>query len=59
MSGSGLTEAGAATHALGGSMVYFPSPIEFGIVLGVFGLGALALLLGLKYLPLRPVPESH
>ena len=58
-SGSGLTEAGAATHALGGSMVYFPSPIEFGIVLGVFGLGALALLLGLKYLPLRPVPESH
>ena len=59
VSGSGLTDAGAATQALGGSMVYFPSPIEFGIVLGVFGLGALALLLGLKYLPLRPVPESH
>ena len=29
-------------------MVYWPTPIEFGIVLGVVGLGALLLLLGLK-----------
>ena len=35
-------------------MVYWPAPIEFGIALGVVGLGALLLLLGLKFLPLRP-----
>ena len=35
-------------------MVYFPSMLEFGVVLGVFGLGALMLLLGLKFLPLKP-----
>ena len=40
-------------------MVYWPTPIEFGIVIGVIGLGALVLLLGLKYLPLKPTKESH
>ena len=38
-------------------MVYWPEPIEFGVAFGVVGLGALLLLLGLKYLPLRPVEE--
>lgn len=38
-------------------MVYWPTPLEFGVVVGVVGLGALILLLGLKYLPLRSV--SH
>ena len=40
-------------------MVYWPTPIEFGVALGVFGLGALILLLGLKFLPLRPAENSH
>ena len=40
-------------------MVYWPTSIEFGIALGVFGLGALILLLGLKFLPLKPAENSH
>ncbi|WP_139652123.1 NrfD/PsrC family molybdoenzyme membrane anchor subunit [Raoultibacter phocaeensis] len=40
-------------------MVYWPTPLEFGVALGVFGLGALMLLLGLKYLPLKPTEDSH
>ena len=40
-------------------MVYWPTPMEFGIVLGVFGLGALMLLAGLKFLPLKPSERSH
>lgn len=40
-------------------MVYFPTPLEFGVVLGVIGLGVLMLLLGLKYLPLKPTEASH
>ncbi|HIW76488.1 MULTISPECIES: NrfD/PsrC family molybdoenzyme membrane anchor subunit [Gordonibacter] len=39
-------------------MVYTPSPLEFGVVLGVVGLGALLLLVGLKFLPLRPPVED-
>lgn len=35
-------------------MVYFPSPIEVGVMIGVLGLGAFAFLAGLKYLPLAP-----
>ena len=38
---------------------HFPTPIEFGVALGVIGLGALLLLLGLKYLPLKPAENSH
>ena len=40
-------------------MVYWPTPLEFGVALGVFGLGALMLLLGLKFLPLKPNENSH
>ena len=40
-------------------MVYWPTPLEFGVALGVIGLGALMLLLGLKYLPLKPTERSH
>ena len=36
-------------------MVYWPTMLEFGVALGVVGLGALLLMLGLKYLPLKPV----
>ncbi len=35
-------------------MVYWPTALEFGVALGVVGLGALMLCVGLKYLPLRP-----
>ncbi|HIW77468.1 MULTISPECIES: NrfD/PsrC family molybdoenzyme membrane anchor subunit [Gordonibacter] len=40
-------------------MVYFPTPLEFGVAFGVIGLGALLLLVGLKYLPLGPVEASR
>ena len=35
-------------------MVYAPQPIEFGVTLGVLAMCVLFLLLGLKYLPLKP-----
>ncbi|WP_172136252.1 NrfD/PsrC family molybdoenzyme membrane anchor subunit [Adlercreutzia sp. ZJ473] len=35
-------------------MVYWPTMLELGVVVGVFALGALLLLLGLKKLPLKP-----
>lgn len=57
--GPALTDAGAATQSLGGSMVYFPSPLEFGVLLGVLGLGTLLFMLGIKYLPLKPVEDSR
>ncbi|MEG0989294.1 MAG: NrfD/PsrC family molybdoenzyme membrane anchor subunit [Gordonibacter sp.] len=40
-------------------MVYWPTPLEFGVTMGVFGLGVLMLLLGLKFLPLKPNEQSH
>lgn len=40
-------------------MVYWPTPLEFGVALGVLGLGALMLLLGLKFLPLKPAEEPR
>ena len=59
VSGPGLADAGAALQSAGGAMVYFPSPLEFGVMAGVVGLGALLLLVGLKYLPLKPAEKSH
>ena len=38
-------------------MVYWPTPLEFGVALGVVSLGALILLLGLKFLPLQPADQ--
>ena len=40
------------------NIVYMPSMIEMGVMIGVIGLGALMLCLGLKYLPLRPVERE-
>ena len=37
-----------------GPMVYWPTPLEFGVTLGVVALGVLVFLLGVKLLPLRP-----
>ena len=40
-------------------LVYAPTAIEFGVALGVIALGALLLLLGLKFLPLKPSSNMH
>lgn len=40
-------------------MVYWPTSLEFGLVIGMFGLGVLMMLVGLKYLPLKPTSKSH
>lgn len=53
--GFALTDAGAALASLFSGLGYFPSPLEFGVVAGVFGLGVCAFLVGLRYLPLKPV----
>ncbi|MCI8469696.1 MAG: polysulfide reductase NrfD, partial [Eggerthellaceae bacterium] len=39
-------------------MVYWPTMIEWGVTIGVIALGALILLAGLRYLPLRPTDEK-
>jgi molybdopterin-containing oxidoreductase family membrane subunit len=52
--GPALSDAGQALDSLGGSLVYFPSPLEIGVVCGVISLGACLLLVGLRMLPLRP-----
>ena len=54
-----VTDASGTMASAYQGMVYFPTPIEFGVALGVIGLGALLLLLGLKYLPLKPAENSH
>ena len=59
MTPSTVTDASGTMASAYQGMVYFPTPIEFGVELGVIGLGALLLLLGLKYLPLKPAENSH
>ena len=44
----------AGLTSIYGSMVYWPTPLEFGVTLGVVALGVLVFLLGIKFLPLRP-----
>ena len=39
-------------------MVYWPTPLEFGIALGVVGLAFLVFFLGLKFLPLKPAEQE-
>ena len=39
-------------------MVYWPTPLEFGIALGVVGLAFLVFFLGLKFLPLKPADQE-
>ena len=36
------------------SLVYWPTPLEFGVTLGVIALGAVLLLVGIRHLPLQP-----
>lgn len=40
-------------------MVYWPTPLEFGVALGVIALSFLILFVGLKYLPLKPTAEEE
>ena len=40
------------------SMIYWPTPLELGVTLGVVALGVLVFLLGIKFLPLRPKDEE-
>lgn len=49
----------AGTSAAYQGLIYWPTMLELGVALGVLGLGALLLLLGLRYLPLRPSGEKH
>lgn len=58
MTSATITDWTRGMHAYD-TLVYFPTPLEFGVVLGVIGLGALLLLLGLRYLPLKPTEDSH
>ncbi len=39
-------------------MVYWPTPIEFGVALGVVALAFLVFFLGLKFLPLKPADQE-
>lgn len=39
----------------GSQLAYWPSPLEFGVALGVVAFGFLVFFLGLKFLPLKPI----
>ena len=41
------------------SMIYMPTLVEYGIVIGVFALGIFLLLLGLRKLPLKPGEKTE
>ncbi len=56
---SSITNYTGGTQFAYQGMVYWPTPLEFGLVLGVVGLGVFMLLLGLKHLPLKPSEHSH
>jgi molybdopterin-containing oxidoreductase family membrane subunit len=56
--GPALSDAGQATASLGGALVYFPSPLEIGVMVGVLGLGVCLLLVGLRMLPLGAREEK-
>ncbi len=48
----------AGLSGIYGPMVYWPTPLEFGVTLGVAALGVLVFLLGVKLLPLRPADDK-
>ena len=59
MSEHTVTSASGTLAQAYAGMVYWPSPLEFAVALCALGFGALLLLLGLKYLPLKPTEDSH
>ena len=54
LEGIGSSTFGAAYQGL----VYWPTPLEFGVALGVVALGVAVFLVGLKCLPLRPKQDK-
>lgn len=40
-------------------MVYWPTALEFGVAIGVLGLGVFLLLVGIKFLPLQPSDKTN
>ncbi len=56
--GPELTGGGQAFADVAAALVYFPSPLEFGVTIGVVSLGAFMLLLGLRMLPLKPKEQE-
>ncbi|WP_302964138.1 NrfD/PsrC family molybdoenzyme membrane anchor subunit [uncultured Adlercreutzia sp.] len=52
------TSFDAGLSGIYGAMVYWPTPLEFGVTLGVAALGVLVFLLGVKLLPLRPADDK-
>ena len=50
-------DGGTLSSAYSG-MVYWPSPLEFGIAIGVVALGFFVFFLGLKLLPLKPKDQA-
>ncbi|MEG0376725.1 MAG: NrfD/PsrC family molybdoenzyme membrane anchor subunit, partial [Raoultibacter sp.] len=54
-----LTDLGAQIKAAIPSLVYFPTPLEFMVVIAMCALGVAALVLGLRFLPLKPTENTH
>ena len=40
-------------------LVYTPTVVELGIMIGIFALGVFSLLAGLRYLPLQPTDKTE
>jgi molybdopterin-containing oxidoreductase family membrane subunit len=58
VSGPALSDYGAALQGAFPALVYFPSLLELGVVLGVLALGVCLVLVGLRALPLRPGKDA-
>jgi molybdopterin-containing oxidoreductase family membrane subunit len=54
-----LTNAGAVLQQALPDLVYVPSPLEIGVIIGVLALGVGLILAGLRYLPLKPTDTDH
>ncbi|GHT77842.1 oxidoreductase [Actinomycetota bacterium] len=59
VTGPALGGASLPSAPVAGAIVYSPSPLELGIVLGVLALGVALILAGLRFLPLQPTNTNH
>ena len=48
---------GSSMHNIYSGIIYSPTPLEIGIFVGVLALGILIFLLGIKFLPLKPMEK--
>ena len=55
LTGPGLAGASTPEPTVAGTLIYSPSLLELGVVLGVLALGVFLLLVGLRKLALKPV----